>query len=113
MAETILVKKLSSLKPLKGRRKSRTSDRLETDAVSADGIRADEFDGKIAQFALSGKLNRAAKQAVRDQRSRGLAITFKRGNQIVRQGADGSILILQTIEPVEFVAPPHVRVFRK
>ncbi|MGC4033528.1 MAG: hypothetical protein QM754_17710 [Tepidisphaeraceae bacterium] len=83
--------------------------------ATASGAASDRTNenSKLIALALEGKLSRAARHAVQKQKSRGLAITFRRGNQIVRQDSDGKIIVLATIQPVAFSAPKNIAILSK
>ena len=80
-----------------------------TEPGEAAAIASFAGDGDLVKLALSGKLRQAAREAVRDQRARGLAVTFKRGDQIVRRSADGTIEVIGRVTTPAFRLPEHVR----
>ena len=57
----------------------------------------------IVALAESGRLGETAREEVRAQRAAGLPITYKRGNEVVREYPDGRREVLEVLPP----APPY------
>ena len=68
------------------------------------------LEAMIVEMARSGELAKAARRAIRQARSHGLPITFRRGDQIIEQQADGSETILGRIPQHEFKLPKGVKI---
>lgn len=66
----------------------------------------------IVALAESGKLAGAARAAIRDQRAAGLPITYKRGNEIVKEYPDGRLEVIGTLPPATYKLPKGVRRIR-
>ena len=62
----------------------------------------------IVAAATSGRLSEVARAEVRAQRRAGLPITYKRGNQIVKEFPDGRREILGEIEAAPYKFPKKV-----
>lgn len=60
------------------------------------------------KLALGGKLAKAGRDAIRRQRAKGLAVTFKRGQEIIKQYPDGREEILGRVAPRRFRMPKNV-----
>lgn len=73
---------------------------------------ADSLEGRIVGLAMGGKLAKAGRKAIRSQRSRGLAVTFKQGDQVIRQHADGRKEVLAVLERPTYTLPRGVAILR-
>jgi hypothetical protein len=72
------------------------------------------LESQISHLAAKGKLAAAARRAIRAQRARGLPITFKRGNKIIRQHPNGQEELLQHLTATKRVKlPAGVRILGK
>jgi hypothetical protein len=71
------------------------------------------LEGGIVDLALRGKLAKAARKAIRTAKGRGLPITFKKGNQVVKEHADGRIEVLETLAAPEYVLPKGVKIISR
>ena len=67
------------------------------------------LESKLHGLLASGRIARVTKRAITRQREAGLAITFKRGTQIIRQHADGREEVLGTVDRIKFKRPKGVR----
>lgn len=69
-------------------------------ARRASGVRAAQVvEDDLGALAAAGKLAGAGRAAVRAQRAAGLAVTYKRGDKIVREFPDGRREVIGTIAP--------------
>jgi hypothetical protein len=68
------------------------------------------LEDQIVDLALKGKLANASRQAIRRQQKMGLAITYKRGNDIVKQFPDGRIETLAKVDSPKYRFPKGVRI---
>jgi len=84
--------------------KSRPRRTSETD------IEPGSLEGEIVDMALRGELAKAARKAIRTAKRRGLPITFKRGNQVVKEYADGRVEVLETLSFPKYVLPKGVKI---
>src|SRR3982751_5317196 len=76
--------------------------------------RARELEDLIVSLAESGQLAAAGRQAARETRAAGLPLTYKRGNQIVREYPDGRREVLETLPPAPpFERPKGVKLIRR
>jgi len=73
----------------------------------------DALESSVVKFALGGKLAKVSRNAVNKQVQRGLPITFKRGNKVIKQFADGREEVLGTIKKLHFRLPSNVRIIGK
>lgn len=73
-----------------------------------------ELEDLIVSLAESGRLAAAGRQAARETRAAGLPLTYKRGNQIVREHPDGRREVLETLPPPPpFKRPKGVKLIRR
>ena len=70
---------------------------------------AGSLEGSIMEMARRGELAKPARLAIRRLRRKGLPITFQRGNEIIKQHADGRMEVLGFVEPVAYQIPKGVR----
>jgi len=75
-------------------------------------LSSDSLEDHIVELATSGKLACAAGAAIRSQKSRGLPITSKRGNEIVKVYSDGRTEVLETLNPPIYKLPKGVKFFQ-
>jgi hypothetical protein len=71
---------------------------------------AGSLEASIQKMARNGDLAKAAQQAIRRLRRKGLPITFQRGMTIIKQHADGREEILGVVKPVEYRLPKGVKI---
>jgi hypothetical protein len=72
------------------------------------------LEGKLVQYAMAGKLEKAARDAVHAQQEQGLAVTFKRGEQIIKRYPDGREEVLAKVAAApKYVRPKGVAVLRR
>ena len=81
-------------------------------ARAANGHRepAGSLEGSIMGMARRGELTKPAQLAIRRLRRKGLPITFQRGNEIIKQHADGREEVLGIVEPVAYRIPKGVKI---
>jgi hypothetical protein len=85
----------------------------DEDDIGNDDEDPSSLEANVVRLALEGKLSAAGDEAVRRQKAKGLPITFQRGNEIIRQHADGREELLATLPPpTPFQVPPGVRVIK-
>jgi hypothetical protein len=97
------------LKPKKSTTKSKTRS---TSRRRPTPVR--ELEDLIVSLAESGQLPAAGRQAARETRAAGLPLTYKRGNQIVREHPGGRREVLETLPPAPpFKRPKGVKVIRR
>jgi hypothetical protein len=82
--------------------------------INGQGAKVDEVDpnsieGKIRQLAASGRLARAGRKAIRAQKKLGLATTFKKGNQVIRQHPNGKVEVLEELPRPKYTLPTGVK----
>lgn len=93
---------------MQGKQKFRGNGLAEASAYGdASGQRPIEF------LARTGKLGRSARKAIRAQTARGLAVTYKRGDEVIKEYADGRKEVLETLEPTSFKVPANVQIIGK
>lgn len=63
------------------------------------------LEGNVRKLAADGTIAAAARQSIQDQRAAGLAITYMKGNLIVKEHADGRTEVVDHLPP----APPFKR----
>jgi hypothetical protein len=73
---------------------------------------ADSLEGKVVRIAMAGKLAKAGRNAIRLQRERGLAVTFKRGEQVIKKYPDGHEEVLTIIDRPTYTLPKGVAILR-
>jgi hypothetical protein len=63
---------------------------------------------------MTGKLEKAARDAVRAQQEQGLAVTFKRGDQVIKRYPDGREEVLAKVAAApKYVRPKGLAVLRR
>ena len=60
---------------------------------------AREGEDAVLGVGLSRRVRAAVREEVRAQRAAGLPVTYQRGNEVVREFADGRIEVLETLPP--------------
>lgn len=65
------------------------------------------LEGQVVSLAQKGMLAPAARGAIASQLARGLAVTFKRGDQVIKQYPDGHIEVLGELKQIPYKRP-HV-----
>jgi hypothetical protein len=73
---------------------------------------SDSLESHVVGLAMSGKIGKAAKRAVRAQQRLGLAVTYKRGDRIIKRHADGREEVLGTVQRANYTLPKGVRVIK-
>ena len=71
---------------------------------------AGSLEGMIMEMARRGELAIPARLAIRRLRRKGVPITFRRGQQIIKQHANGREEVLGVIERLEYKLPKGVRI---
>lgn len=66
------------------------------------------LEGNIARLAGSGELAKAGQEAIARQKKLGIAVTFKRGDEVIKQWPDGREEVLERIERVKYKLPAGV-----
>lgn len=69
-------------------------------------------EARIVGMAMNGKLAKAGRRAVASQVDRGLPVTYKRGQKVVKVHPDGREEILGMIDRPSYTLPKGVRVIR-
>jgi hypothetical protein len=80
---------------------------------SAHAKEGDALENQVVKFAMGGKLAKVSRDAVRRQVKKGFAVTFKRGNKVIKQFPDGREEILGTIKKLDFQLPTNVPLIGK
>jgi hypothetical protein len=70
------------------------------------------LEANLVGLAMNGKLAKAGRRAVASQVDRGLPVTFKRGQKIIKAHADGREEVLATLDRPAYTLPKGVRVIR-
>jgi len=70
------------------------------------------LEANLVVLAMTGKLAKAGRRAVASQVDRGLPVTFKRGQRVIKVHPDGREEILATLERPAYTLPKGVRVVR-
>jgi hypothetical protein len=65
----------------------------------------DSLEAQLPRLIAEGKIEEAAAHAIQRQLSRGLAITFLRGTEIIKQYADGREQIIATLPDASVSTP--------
>lgn len=71
---------------------------------------AGSLEERIVALATSGKLANAGRNAIRTQRRKGLAVTFQRGDQVIKQFPDGREEVLATVRRADYTVPEGVEI---
>lgn len=74
------------------------------------GEDAGSLEERIVALASAGKLANAGRNAIRAQRRKGLAITFQRGDQIIKKHPDGREEVLGTVGRADYIIPKGVKI---
>jgi hypothetical protein len=69
--------------------------------------RPKSLEEQLVSLAQKGMLAPAAQEAIASQLARGLAVTFKRGNQVIKQYPDGHVEVLSELQRIPY-SQPHV-----
>src|SRR3982751_3952271 len=98
-----------------GKLKPKKSKKPPTSRRPPKGVpRVHELEDLIVSLAESAHLAAAGRQAARETRAAGLPLTYKRGNQIVREHPDGRREVLETLPPAPpFERPKGVKLIRR
>jgi hypothetical protein len=70
------------------------------------------LEANLVDLAMTGKLAKAGRRAVAAQKDRGLPVTFKRGQQVIKVYPDGRREVLATLERPSYTLPKGVRIIR-
>ena len=70
------------------------------------------LEAKIVGLAMHGKLAKAGRRAVAAQRQKGLPVTLKRGQQVIKIYSDGREEVLAELPRPFYALPKGVRVIR-
>jgi hypothetical protein len=70
------------------------------------------LEANVVGMAMNGKLAKAGRRAVASQVGRGLPVTFKRGQKVIKLHADGREEVLGMIDRPSYTLPKGVRVIR-
>jgi len=73
---------------------------------------AGSLESRVVILAKRGKLAKAARNAVRAQRRKGLAVTFQRGTDIIKLHPDGREEVLGKVERPKYVLPRNVSIIK-
>ena len=71
---------------------------------------ANSLESHVVTLAKQGRFSDAGHRAIESQLKRGLAVVFKRGNQIIKLRPNGDEEILETLEPATYSIPPGVAI---
>ena len=85
---------------------------LPLHAIAASDLDKDPttLEGSIVKLALGGQLRKATRKVLTAQPKRGIAITFKRGRQIIKRYPDGHTEILGEVQRVPYTLPKGVKI---
>lgn len=89
-----------------------TGHRHHTPRRVAERVTPRTLEDAVVSLATTGKLAEAARSAIRAQRKAGLAITYKKGNQIVTEYPDGRRVVLRNLTPPIYTIPKGVKRLR-
>jgi hypothetical protein len=70
------------------------------------------LEANLVGLAMTGKLAKAGRRAVASQVDRGLPVTFKRGQKVIKVHPDGREEVLATLDRPTYTLPKGVRVIR-
>jgi hypothetical protein len=96
--------------PVKRRKTSGKATSASATTRRAIGAERGSLESGLYKLATSGELSKAARAAIKKQQKQGLPITFQRGDQIIKQYADGREDILATLPRQPYVRPKGVKV---
>jgi hypothetical protein len=65
------------------------------------------LEGQLVSLAQNGMLAPAAQEAIASQLAHGLAVTFKRGDEVIKQYPDGHVEVLSELKRIPY-EQPHV-----
>lgn len=71
------------------------------------------LEANIVNLATTGKLARISRAAIQRSLDRGIPITFKRGNRIIKRHPDGREELLATLPKPTYRLPHGVRILGK
>jgi hypothetical protein len=71
-----------------------------------------QLEDHLLDLVANGELAEAAGGAIRAQKERGLPVTFKRGDDVIKAFADGREEVLATLARPTYKTPSGVRVLR-
>ena len=91
--------KTKGQKPTRAGRKGRKAPRMS-------------LEEGIVGMAKRGELGAIGKREIERLKKKGIPVTFKRGQTIITQYADGREEILAEIAPVKFTPPPGVIIYK-
>jgi hypothetical protein len=84
-------------------------------AGAGPGVDAEDIgslESRVVALAMSGQLAKAARRAVRAQKSLGLPLTFKRGEWVIKRHSDGREEVLGRVDRPSYRLPKGVRVIK-
>jgi hypothetical protein len=88
-------------------------DRDDEDNLGNGEEDPNSLEANVVRLALEGKLSGAADRAVQEQKALGLPVTFRRGNEVIKQFPDGREEVLATIpQSAPYRPPTGVRVIK-
>lgn len=67
---------------------------------------------ELVALAATGKLANAGHRAITAQKERGLAITYQRGQEIIKVHADGRVEVIGKTDRPRYTVPKGVRVIK-
>lgn len=83
---------------------------MDLDDANLTPEQMDEQESRfVHDLVNSGRLEQAGREAVAEQRRLGIPVTYKRGDEIVREHADGRVEVLAVVPSVTVTLPPGVR----
>ena len=84
----------------------------QADLETPEPPEAQSLEDGIVALAESGELAKAAGQAIRHQKELGIAVTFQRGDDVIKQHADGTEEVLAKVERPTYTIPTGVRIIK-
>ena len=107
-------RKLKTSRPA-ARRRTGSSNGRPTKAKSSRPLPEEpgSLEGEIVTLARTGKLAKAGRRAVAASKKLGLPVTYKRGDEIIKQFPNGDEEVLGTVQRLGYVLPHGIRVIRK
>ena len=93
---------------LKGGSRNQRSEGVH--GVAAARMDPDSLEKRLVGLAMSGKLAKAGRDAIRAQVAMGLPVTFKRGTKVIKRYADGREEVLANVDRLAFRIPRGVAI---
>jgi hypothetical protein len=81
--------------------------------VAGSKRKAESLEDQIVHLAISGALDEAAGNAIRSQLARGIAVTFKKGDRIIKHYADGHEEVVGTVPRATYTVPAGVAIIKR